>query len=115
MDETPHQVPDGTGEPDAEGVGHGRPVPDGRHASLVEVLEGRHVPVSVEPGPDHLADVTSLLDGGLGHAGQLVQRHHVADREHLGMARQRAVGQHHDPPGAVGFRAGRLGEHAGQR
>src|SRR5487761_511852 len=114
VDETPHQVPGGTGEPDAERVCHGRPVPDGGHASPVEVRERRHVLVPLEPGPDHLADVLSLLDRGLGHAGQLVQRHHVADREHLGMARQRAVGQHHDPPGAIGFRAGRLGEHAGQ-
>ena len=61
---------------------------------LSKYLNGATALVAREPGLDHLADVLALLHRGLRDAGQLVQRHHVADREHLGMAGQRAVGVH---------------------
>ena len=44
-----------------------------------------------EPALDRVGGVDALLHGHLGDAGEVVERHHVADREHLGMAGQRAV------------------------
>ena len=59
--------------------------------------------------------VAAALDGDLGDAGQLVQRHHVADDVHLGVAGQGEVGLHGDPAGAVDLGAGLLAEHPAQR
>ena len=55
------------------------------------------------------------LHRDLGDPGEVVQRDHVADGEHLGMAGQRAVVEHGDPAGAVARRPARLREQAGQR
>ena len=64
---------------------------------------------------DLVGGVPGALDGHLGDAGQLVQRHHVADDVHLGVAGQGEVGQHRDPAGAVDLGAGLLAEHPAER
>ena len=56
---------------------------------LSKYLNGSTFSVARQPGLDHLPDVLALLHRRLGDAGQLVQRHHVADREHLRVAGQR--------------------------
>jgi hypothetical protein len=47
----------------------------------------------------------------LGHAGDFVQRDHVADGEHLGSAREGAVRLRRHPAGQVGLDAGGAGQH----
>ena len=47
--------------------------------------------LAVQPALDRVGGVDPRLHGDLGHAGQLVQRHHVPDGEHLGVTGQRAV------------------------
>ena len=71
--------------------------------------------LAVEPALDRVGGVDPRLHGHLGDAGEVVERHHVADREHLGMAGQRAVVEYGDPAGAVARRPAGLCEQAGQR
>ena len=65
--------------------------------------------------PDRVGRVQAALHRDLGDARKVVERGHVADREHLGMARQREVGQHLDAPDAVGLGARGLRELRGER
>ena len=44
--------------------------------------------LAAEPALDRVRGVDARLHGDLGDPGEVVERHHVADREHLGMARQ---------------------------
>ena len=88
---------------------------DGRHRALVEVLERRRRRLPGEPALITLPTYLPSCSAGCATPGQLVQRHHVADREHLGMPRQRAVRVHRDAPGTVGLGTGLLGEHLRQR
>ena len=50
---------------------------------------------------DRVGRVQATLHGDFGHAGEVVERHHVADDEHLGVPRHRAVRQHRDATGPV--------------
>ena len=63
---------------------------------------------------DLLGGELGALDGHLGNAREVVQRDHVADHEHLGMARQGQVGVDADPAGPVQRGTGLLGECRGQ-
>jgi MFS family permease len=70
-----------------EGVGHGALVADRRHVPLVQIGERlRFAAPAGQPVPDEPADVGALLHRRLGDAGQIVERDHVADGEHLGAA-----------------------------
>ena len=71
--------------------------------------------VAVEAAGDGAGRVQTALHRDLGDAGQLVERHHVADGEHLGMAGKRQVGEDGDAAGAVDVGSRRLGEHRGER
>src|SRR4051795_11192478 len=114
VDEAPHDVGDEAGELHAERVGDGGLVADGCHRALVEVLERSRGLFSAQACLDHLADVLALLHGRLGDPGELVQRDHVADREDLGVSRQRAVRVHRHATGTVGLQTGLLRQHPGQ-
>ena len=63
---------------------------------------------------DRPRSVNARLHRDLGHAGQPVECHHVADREHLGMPGDGAVGQHADPAGPVALGSRGVGEHPRQ-
>ena len=65
--------------------------------------------LAVEAAHDGVGGVDARLHGHLGHAGQVVERHQVADDEHLGMCPGREQsGLTTDPAGLVDLRPGRL-------
>ena len=100
--------------PDALEAHHGVETRDRGHAAEVAIGERRRL-LAVEPALDRVRGMDARLHGDLGDAGEVVERHHVADREHLGMVRQRAVRQYADPAGPVAGRPAGLGEQARQR
>ena len=69
----------------------------------------------VQSPDDGVGGVQAALHGHLGHAGQVVESHHVADHEHLGVPGEGEVGQYGDAAGAVELGAGSLGQLGGQR
>ena len=76
---------------------------------------------SAQAGAHELGGVAALLHGHGSHAGEdhglavlAAHPHHVAEREHLGMAGQREVGLDRHPAGAVELGARLLGEARGQ-
>ena len=68
-----------------------------------------------EPALDLLGRELSALDRHLGHPRQVVERDHVAEDEHLGVARQGEVGADLDATGAVGLGARLVGDRAAER
>ncbi len=103
--------PEEPGHPEALEAHDGVEPRDGRHAAEIAIGERRRL-LAVEPALDRVGRVDPRLHGDLGDPGEVVQRHHVADREHLGMTRQGAVVEHRDPAGPVARRPARLGEQA---
>ena len=77
---------------------------------LSKYLNGATLFAAIDSGPNDLADVLSFLKRRLGDAGEAVQGNHVSDREHLGMAGERAVRLDHDSAGAIGLGTRRRGE-----
>jgi hypothetical protein len=53
----PHQIGDDAGETHSTRMRHGVRSTDCGHAAFVEIPEWRDTGVSIEPGPNHLADV----------------------------------------------------------
>ena len=70
---------------------------------------------SGQPAADQVGGVPAALDRHLGHSRQVVDGHHVADREDLRMSGYRAVRFDLDAPGPVGGRPGGLRELLRQR
>ena len=66
--------------------------------------------VTEQATPDRVRGMQASLHRDLGDAGKVVERGHVADREHLGMTGQREIGQHLDAAGAIGLGARGVGE-----
>src|SRR5262249_21173310 len=71
--------------------------------------------VSLQAAIDRARSMNPSLHRDLGHPREMIQRHHVANHEDLGMTRQGAVGQHLDVPRAIGLRTRRFGEYLPQR
>ena len=107
--------------PDSLDVGHGARAADGRDVSLVAVAEGLRL-LAAQARLDHLGRVAPLLHGDRRDPEQLLRlavlaEHpdHVAEREHLGMARQGQLGPHRDAPGPIDVGSRRLSQLAGER
>ena len=88
---------------------------DDRRAPDIAVPERLALRRAAEAPPDRPRDVDALLQRDLGDAGEPVERHRVADDEHLRVARHRAVGGDGDPAGAIALGSGRLGQDARER
>ena len=91
--------------------------PDGREVALVVIVEGGRRPLAAQSGADDLTGVAPLLHRHRRDAGHdahdtvsAAHAHHVAEREHLRVARQRQVGLHRQAPGAVQIGAGEIAE-----
>ena len=107
MHEQPHQPAEEPREPEPLEAHDGVEPRDRGHAAEVAVGErGRFL--AAEPTLDGVRGVDPRLHRDLGDPGQVVERHHVPDREHLGMARQAAVREYGDPAGPVGRRTAGL-------
>ena len=115
MNERPHGEADCPGELHPEAVRDGRQVADGGHAPLVVVFEWPASWLSGQPAADHPGDVRALLDRRLRDPRQVVQHGHIPNGEDLWVAGQTAVRQDGHPACPVGLRAGRVGQHGGQR
>ena len=114
MDEEPHH-PSGKAAEAQPADAHDRlEPPDGGGTAEVAVLEG-DCAAALEPPFDRVGSVQAALHGDLADARQVVEVRHVADGEHLGVTGQGQIGEHLDPPGAVGLRSGGVGQHAGER
>ena len=116
MHSQPHHPAGEAAEADALELDHGAEPPDRRHAAEVDVLE-RHrlVTAALQPAPDRAPGEETLLHRDLGDAGEVIEAHHVADGEHLGVPGQRAVGEHRHATGAVDLRPRGISQHLRQR
>ena len=112
MHEHPHDPRGKAAQPDPVPAEDGAEAPDGGDAAEVAVAERLGLLVAAQAAADRVRGVQAALHRDLGDTGQVVEAGHVADREHLGMAGQREVGQHLDPPGTVDLGPARLREHA---
>ena len=113
--EGPHQPADEAADLDALEADD-RPEPcDRRHAAEIAVYEWLRRVAASQAALDRAPRVYPRLHRDLRDAWQIVQRHHVADHEDLGMAGQRAVGQHLDPARSVGLCPACGGEDGPQR
>ena len=115
MHDGPHEQREPAGEAQAGRGADGAVVADDGQAALVQVPEGARRAASGEPGADDLGCVAALLHCGGRDARDAVDGGHVADREHLGPARERQVAADDDPPGRVHARARGVREHARER
>ena len=89
--------------------------PDGRDAAEIAVLERQRILLTLQATQDGVGRVQTALHRDFGDAREVIERHHVANREHFGMPGKREVGKRRDATGPVHFRAGLLGEHRGER
>ena len=111
MDTEPHQPCEEAGEMNSlADAGDGMEPGDGRHAALVEVLEGLARRLSAEPAYDLAGRVLATPAWRLGHARQVVQRHHVAHDENLRMSGQGEIRVHLHPTGAIDLGTTLFGE-----
>ena len=87
VDEQPHQPPQEAGHADSLEADHRPEARDRGHAAQVAVAKRRRASSPSRRRLIVLDGVDALLHGHLGDAGQAVERRHVADREHLRVAR----------------------------
>ena len=100
----PHQPPEEARKPDPLEAHHGVEARDGRHAAEVPVVERRRF-LAPEPSLDRVGGMDPRLHGDLGDARKVLQRHHVSDRENLGVSRDGTVREHLDTSSAIGSRS----------
>jgi hypothetical protein len=91
VNEQPGEPAEKAREADAPEADHGAKPGDGRHAAQIAVTE-RLCLLPAQTALDRARGVQALLHRHLGHAGQLIQGHHVADHEHLRASRKGAIG-----------------------
>jgi hypothetical protein len=88
---------------------------DRRHGPEVAVAEWPAHHLTREAANDRVRGVAAGLDRDLRHSRQLIEAHEVADHEHLGMSRNRAVGFDPDPTGSIELDARRFSENSTER
>ena len=96
VDERPHQPADEPADLQALEADDRAKARDRRHAAEIAVAKrlGPHSVVALHAPFDRAGGVDARLHRHLRDPREPVQRHHVADHEHLRMAGQGAVGQH---------------------
>ena len=114
MDEEPDEPGEKTGDVQTENIGDGSGATNDGHVSFVEIMEGRNVLFSFQPGLDGFCGVASALNGNLSDAGErlavLVEgKREVADDENIGIVGNGEIGKHFDAAVAIGLGVSALG------
>ena len=90
MNESPDHPPGEPAQTQSMEVDHGAEPPDGSGGAEVTIGEGDDWFVP-EPPHDGVGGVQPALHGHLSHPRQIVESHHVANYEHLGVPGQGQV------------------------
>src|SRR5205823_4868866 len=95
MNACPHEPREKSAHANLTGLQDGEPLPDHRHAALVEVAKRTQRRSAPETLSDQPSRIAAFLDRDLRHTGQgssvLLERRGIADDEDLGMPRDREV------------------------
>src|SRR6185295_3834777 len=109
MDSSPREPGKESGEMEFSAFQNCKTFAHHRHVAFVEVTERRQSRFPLDPPPNQLSRVASLLQGNLSNAGQrfsvLLQRRGIADDKNFWMPGHGYIGLYLDTSGAICFDA----------